>query len=193
MRPSGDTGAAQGAFGSLRPSQRPPHAPEVRARAQVPGASAGRPLLEAGPPIADVRCPAGLAALAAASSRLRRDVEAAFRRALDNGSAAVTRPAERLVAWAERTWAVESAAGLGYLLAQQLRAAGERVLDVQPKLGSPGTASGDRGDEQERSERRPVGRRRCSALDSPTGGGGRGPPCRASPVRSQCRGRPCIA
>jgi transposase len=48
--------------------------------------------------------------------------------------------AERLVAWAagwpERTWAVEGARGLGFLLAQQLVAAGERVLDVQPKLGA---------------------------------------------------------
>ena len=48
--------------------------------------------------------------------------------------------AERLVAWAadwpERTWAVEGAGGLGHLLAQQLLAAGERVLDVQPKLGA---------------------------------------------------------
>src|SRR4030095_7780005 len=48
--------------------------------------------------------------------------------------------AERLLSWAaawpERTWAVEGAAGLGYLLAQQLLAAGERVLDVQPKLGA---------------------------------------------------------
>jgi len=39
-------------------------------------------------------------------------------------------------AWPERTWAVEGAAGLGRLLAQQLVAAGERVLDVQPKLAS---------------------------------------------------------
>jgi transposase len=39
-------------------------------------------------------------------------------------------------AWPERTWAVEGAGGLGHLLAQQLVAAGERVLDVQPKLGS---------------------------------------------------------
>src|SRR6185295_19678001 len=39
-------------------------------------------------------------------------------------------------AWPERTWAVEGAAGLGRLLAQQLVAAGERVLDVQPKLGA---------------------------------------------------------
>jgi len=38
--------------------------------------------------------------------------------------------------WPKRTWAVEGAGGLGYLLAQQLVAAGETVLDVQPKLGS---------------------------------------------------------
>jgi len=39
-------------------------------------------------------------------------------------------------AWPERTWAVEGARGLGRLLAQQLVAAGERVLDVQPKLAA---------------------------------------------------------
>jgi transposase len=48
--------------------------------------------------------------------------------------------AQRLLAWAapwpERIWAVEGAGGLGHLLAQQLLAAGERVLDVQPKLGA---------------------------------------------------------
>jgi transposase len=48
--------------------------------------------------------------------------------------------AERLLAWAvawpERAWAVEGAGGLGHLLAQQLLSAGERVLDVQPKLGA---------------------------------------------------------
>jgi transposase len=48
--------------------------------------------------------------------------------------------AGRLLAWAaawpERTWAIEGAGGLGHLLAQQLLAAGERVLDVQPKLGA---------------------------------------------------------
>src|SRR5262245_63156796 len=48
--------------------------------------------------------------------------------------------AQRLLAWAvawpERTWAIEGAGGLGHLLAQQLLAAGERVLDVQPKLGA---------------------------------------------------------
>jgi transposase len=38
--------------------------------------------------------------------------------------------------WPERTWAVEGAGGLGHLLAQQLVAAGEQVMDVQPKLGA---------------------------------------------------------
>jgi transposase len=38
--------------------------------------------------------------------------------------------------WPERTWAIEGAGGLGYLLAQQLVAAGERVLDVPPKLAA---------------------------------------------------------
>jgi hypothetical protein len=39
-------------------------------------------------------------------------------------------------AWPERTWGIEGAAGLGHLLARQLLAAGERVLDVQPRLGA---------------------------------------------------------
>jgi transposase len=47
---------------------------------------------------------------------------------------------QQLVSWAEpfaeRTWAVESAAGLGYLLAQQLVAAGEHVIDVPATLAS---------------------------------------------------------
>ncbi len=38
--------------------------------------------------------------------------------------------------WPERTWAVEGAGGLGHVLAQQLLAAGEQVLDAQPKLGA---------------------------------------------------------
>jgi transposase len=53
---------------------------------------------------------------------------------------ASTVQAQRLLAWAaswpERIWAIEGAGGLGHLLAQQLLAAGERVLDVQPKLGA---------------------------------------------------------
>src|SRR5436190_11693282 len=48
--------------------------------------------------------------------------------------------ADRLLGWAqawpERTWAVEGAGGVGHLLAQQLLSAGERVLDVPPKLAA---------------------------------------------------------
>jgi transposase len=51
-----------------------------------------------------------------------------------------TKQLDRLLEWAgqfvERTWAIENATGLGYLLAQQLVAAGERVVDVQPKLAA---------------------------------------------------------
>ena len=47
---------------------------------------------------------------------------------------------ELLLDWAdrfpERRWAVESASGLGYMLAQQLVAAGEVVLDVPPTLSA---------------------------------------------------------
>jgi transposase len=48
---------------------------------------------------------------------------------------------QRLLAWAEplgteRTWAVESAGGLGKLLAQQLLEAGEHVVDVPPTLAA---------------------------------------------------------
>jgi transposase len=55
--------------------------------------------------------------------------------------------AEPLLAWAavwpQRTWDVEGAGGTGHSLAQQLLAAGERVLDVPPKLGT-GPAAGSR-------------------------------------------------
>ena len=48
----------------------------------------------------------------------------------------VARLLEWAQAWPERTWAVENAGGLGYLLAQQLLAAGEQVLNVPPKLAA---------------------------------------------------------
>ncbi|MEA2001154.1 MAG: transposase [Actinomycetota bacterium] len=35
-----------------------------------------------------------------------------------------------------RCWAIESARGMGYLLAQQLVAAGEQVVDVPPMMAS---------------------------------------------------------
>jgi transposase len=47
---------------------------------------------------------------------------------------------DQLLEWVEgvkpRTWAVECAAGMGYLLSQQLVAVGERVLDVPATLAS---------------------------------------------------------
>src|SRR6266480_1786668 len=50
------------------------------------------------------------------------------------------RQLERLLSWAEpfgeRTWAIESAGGLGYLLAQELIAANEHVVDVPPTLAA---------------------------------------------------------
>jgi transposase len=65
---------------------------------------------------------------------------------------------DRLLAWCEalddkRVWAIESAAGLGQLLAQQLVAAGEDVIDVPSTLaarvrllGSERAAKNDRND-----------------------------------------------
>ena len=51
-------------------------------------------------------------------------------------------------AWPGRSWAVENASGLGYLLSQQLVAAGERVVDVgrswPPGHGSWTTATSTR-------------------------------------------------
>jgi transposase len=53
---------------------------------------------------------------------------------------ASTVQAQRLCEWAEgfekREWAIESANGLGYLVAQQLVGAGETVFDVPPVLAS---------------------------------------------------------
>jgi transposase len=64
----------------------------------------------------------------------------------------------RLLAWAaplgaDRTWAIESAGGLGKLLAQQLIGVGEHVVDVPPTLsarvrllGSTRASKNDRND-----------------------------------------------
>ena len=53
---------------------------------------------------------------------------------------ATSRQVDQLINWAEcfekRTWAIESAGGLGYLLAQELVARGEAVLDVPATLAS---------------------------------------------------------
>ena len=53
---------------------------------------------------------------------------------------ATIRQVDQLLTWAEpfekRTWAIESVGGMGYLLAQQLVAQGEEVLDVPATLAS---------------------------------------------------------
>jgi hypothetical protein len=76
------------------------------------------------------------------------------------------------VRWPGRTWAVEGAAGLGRLLAQQLVAAGELVLDVQPKLAARVRLlqAGDTGKSDRTTQRRSRSRR-C----------GRGPAGRSRP------------
>ena len=53
-----------------------------------------------------------------------------------SGPEQLARLTEWAKAWPERTWAVENASGLGYLLSQQLVAASEKVLDVPPKLAA---------------------------------------------------------
>ncbi len=69
------------------------------------------------------------------------------------------RQGAELLAWADgfgdRAWAIESASGLGYLLAQQLLAAGETVLDVPATLAASARV-GDRSFRQERPQRRRV-------------------------------------
>src|ERR1022692_4039593 len=70
----------------------------------------------------------------------------------------------RLLAWAEplgeRTWAIESAGGLGYLLSQQLVGAGERVLDVPATLASRvrvlGTGRSNKNDPNDAHRRPPI-------------------------------------
>jgi transposase len=67
---------------------------------------------------------------------------------------ATRRQLEQLQRWAvpysDRVWAIESAGGLGYLLAQQLVGAGERVLDVPATLAARvrllGTGRSDKND-----------------------------------------------
>ena len=89
---------------------------------------------------------------------------------------ATSRQVDQLMSWAERfekrTWAIESAGGLGYLLAQQLVARGEQVLDVPATLASrtgvrPPSAppSGPRGGRVDRSGPRRVQEEHCSRAE----------------------------
>lgn len=77
---------------------------------------------------------------------------------------------DRLLAWAEpldadRVWAIESAAGLGQLLAQQLIAAGEHVVDVPPTLTARvrllGSSKGSKNDPNDAFATAIAGLRHC--------------------------------
>ena len=67
----------------------------------------------------------------------------------------------RLLEWATRfeprTWAVEGATGMGAMLAQQLVAAGEHVVDVPAKLSSRVRLLERGSDRQDRPQRCPLG------------------------------------
>ena len=84
---------------------------------------------------------------------------------------ATRRQVDQLLGWAEpfekRTWAIESAGGMGYLLAQQLVARGEDGPRCAGHLGlsHPGARHGAL--EQERPQRRPLGRHRCLSGSEP--------------------------
>ena len=88
---------------------------------------------------------------------------------------ATCQQAGKLLAWAEpfeeRTWAIESAGGLGYLLAQQLVDAGEHVVDVPPTLASRVRVLGSGGSlGKERPQRRALRGGGGSALGRPAAG-----------------------
>jgi len=66
--------------------------------------------------------------------------------------------------WPERTWAVEGAGGLRHVLAQQLVAAVEQVLDVQPKLGArPRLLSSGTSNKKDPDDARSVARPGCAS------------------------------
>ena len=67
-------------------------------------------------------------------------------------SRADRRQVEQLVPFEKRRWAIESAGGMGYLLAQQLVAQGEEVLDVPATLASRHPGARHRSFQQERPQ-----------------------------------------
>ena len=92
-----------------------------------------------------------------------------------------------------RTWAIESAGGLGYLLAQQLLAAGEHGRGHPGDVGVAGPAVGLGPVGEERPERCPLGRDRGVARADVGRGPGRGPRDGAAhvgaPAHARSRGR----
>ena len=103
---------------------------------------------------------------------------------------ATRRQTDRLLGWAgpfeKRTWAIESAAGLGYLLAQQLVDAGEHVVDVPATLASRvrvlGTGKSDKNDP---NDARSVAIAALRVTGAAVGASGR--PCRGAAVAGQAQ------
>ena len=84
---------------------------------------------------------------------------------------------DRLLCWAarfeERTWAVESAGGLGELLARQLVDAGEHVIDVPPTLSARVRLLGSGKSSKKRSQRCALDGDRSAAPSAASGCGRR--------------------
>ena len=84
---------------------------------------------------------------------------------------------DMLMDWAdrfsERRWVIESASGPGYLLAQQLVAAGEDVVDVPPTLSARVRVLDSTKASKTASPRRSVGGDRGVAASAAAHGGGR--------------------
>ena len=86
----------------------------------------------------------------------------------------------QLLEWAEpfekRTWAVESARGLGYILSQQLVGAGEEVLDVPATLAARvrvlGSGRSDKNDPNDAASVAALGAPGISAVDATNHGVG---------------------
>jgi hypothetical protein len=87
--------------------------------------------------------------------------------------------------WPDRTWAIEGARGLGQLLAQQLIGAGEKRPRRAAQARRPGASAQHRAGQQERSQRRPLGRRGRPSHPRSTSGG-----CRRRHRRSETLGAP---
>jgi hypothetical protein len=73
--------------------------------------------------------------------------------------------------YAPRMWAVEGATGTGALVAQQLVAGGQTVLDVPPMLLAPGAGAGLWQERQERPPRCSLGCGGRAAAPQPSRGG----------------------
>ena len=108
---------------------------------------------------------------------------------------ATSRQVEQLLCWAEpfekRTWAIESVGGMGYLLAQQLVARGEDVLDVPATLAARirvlATKRSNKNDPNDAHSIAIAALRAPALAPGRAGGSRRGPP---TPPKAELGSRP---